>query len=76
MAKFRNYDIRVWDNGDVTLGNPLILWYAQVCGLSGLECNYDKSDPLYPVIRERCADVANAMRALDETVTEIERRTQ
>lgn len=76
MAEFRNYDIRVWGDGDVNLGSPSIIEYAQICGLSGLQCNCDESDPLYPVIRDRCRDVANAMRALDEAVTEIERRTQ
>lgn len=76
MAEFRNYDIRVWNDGDVNLGSPSIIEYAQIGGLSGFQCNCDESDPLYPVIRERCRDVANAMRALDEAVTEIERRTR
>ena len=76
MADFRDYDIRVWGDGDVNLGSPPILAYAQIGGLSGFQCNCDESDPLYPVLKDKCRDVANAMRALDETVTEIERRAR
>lgn len=71
--EFRDYDIRTWSDGDVTINCPSVLGYGQISGLSGLQCNCDESDPMRSVLRDKCMDVANAMRALDETVAEIER---
>ena len=73
---FRDYRVRVWDDGDVGFSCYDHLCYGQTGGLSGLQCNCDEDDPLYAILSDNFRDVANAMRALDETLVEIERRSK
>lgn len=72
VTYFRDYDIRVWRDGDVNINSRDHLGYATMGGTSGIQCNCDAENPLHRQLRERCMDVANAMRALDDTIAAIE----
>lgn len=70
---FRDYDIRVWSGGFVYISSYEYLGYATSRdGGMGIHCNCDSDNPLYRQLRECCMDVANAMRALDDTIAAIE----
>lgn len=65
MLEWHDYDIRVWNGGDVNINSRELLGFAQIGGMSGLQVN-DESK--LEDIRKASIDVANAMRALDALV--------
>ena len=71
MIGFRDYDVRVWADGDVNVNCRDHLGYMQMGGVSGTQSNCDGGH-LGRALDGACADVANAMRALDEVIEAIE----
>ena len=69
MLSWHDYDIRVWGNGDVGIHSCELLGFGQVGGASGIQCNdQQKAED----VRKACMDVANAMRALDALLDELD----
>lgn len=69
--KFTDYDIRVWDDGEVSINSRDLLGFAQIGGASGLQCNADEDSHMHKAVKLACMDAASAMRALDETLKAV-----
>ena len=73
MMRYHDYDVRVWQDGDVDIHHRARLAFMQMGGRSGIQSN--ATDPeMQRALHGACADVANAMRALESVLDEIERR--
>lgn len=70
--EYTDYSIRVWHDGDVGISSYLWLNYAQISGMSALQCNADDGTEECKAVKSACADVANAMRALNDTLMALE----
>ena len=66
--KHRDYDVRVWADGDVNINCHDYLGFAQYGGSSGIQTNCEPGSRMDKAIRLACIDVASAMRALDEMI--------
>ena len=73
MLRFNDYSVRVWEDGDVDVHNRARLAFMQMYGRAGIQSNATDPD-MEKALRGACADVANAMRALESVLDEIERR--
>lgn len=62
MLDLRDYYIRMWSDGDVSIEQHDTLSFTTMGYASGFQCN---DDSRREDIRKACLDVANAMRALD-----------
>ena len=73
MLRYHDYDVRVWEDGDVDVHHRARLAFMQMYGRSGIQSNATDPD-MEKALHRACADVANAMRALESVLDEIERR--
>lgn len=64
----RDYDVRLWDGGDISIDVCDLLAYGAIDGVSDLRCNDELSRT---EVRRACQDVANAIRALDALLVEV-----
>ena len=69
----REYVVRVHDDGDVSISSHRHLDYAAWGGSWGLECNCPQGHFLYRQLKNKCMEVGNAIRALDDIIEAIER---
>lgn len=69
---FTDYNIRVWHDGDVNVSSWQRLDYAQIHGMSGLQCNAEEGTDRHKAVKRACMDVANAMRALNDVLMALE----
>ena len=64
----RDYDVRLWDGGDISIDVYDLLAYGTIDGASDLRCN---DESRRAEVRRSCQDVANAIRALDALLVEV-----
>lgn len=69
---YTDYNIRVWHDGDVNISSWSRLSYAQLNGMSSLQCNADDGAEGCKAVKSACMDVANAMRALNDALMALE----
>lgn len=69
---YTDYNIRVWHDGDVNVSSWSRLDYAQINGMSGLQCNADEGTEGYKAVKSACMDASNAMRALNDAIMALE----
>ncbi|MBR3318728.1 MAG: hypothetical protein IKG21_13000 [Atopobiaceae bacterium] len=69
---FTDYAVRVWCDGDVNISSWSRLSYAQLNGMSSLQCNAKEGTDGCNAVKSACMDVANAMRALNDVLMALE----
>ena len=69
---FTDYAVRVWCDGDVNVSSWSRLSYAQLNGMSSLQCNVKEGTEEHKAVKSACTDVANAMRALNDVLMALE----
>lgn len=74
MKDFTDYIIRVWPDGDVGISSWPKLIYAQINGMSNLQCSADEGTEEHKAVKSACMDVVNAMRALNDALMALEER--
>ena len=68
---FRDYDVRVWSDGDVNIYSFELLGYDSA---GGMQANCDEGDEFCQQLKRACMGAAIAMRRVDDTIGVIERR--
>lgn len=73
MTPARNYQIRVWEDGDISIsaydGDGHLMSYGQTDGCPKLACNVLRRTGRYRrLIKFAAMHAANAMRALDDAI--------
>lgn len=69
---YTDYIIRVWPDGDVGISSWPKLIYAQINGMSSLQCNAKDGTEEHKAVKSACVDVANAMRELNDVLMALE----
>ena len=74
MLRYHDYDVRVWEDGDVLIDGRDLCYVQDEGGYLSIQHPRCDAEHLNRALEGACADVANAMRALDGVLDEIERR--
>ena len=78
MTEFRDYHVRVWGGGDVSMDSPEVLSYATLYDVDGIQCNAPQWSRAYKEIYKAAQATADAFKRLDELIgkNEDERRKE
>lgn len=68
MLEFRDYNVRVWSDGDVSMSVPSMFEYGTLGGMDGIQCNVSDYTNEYKEIYAAARDVADALRRLDAAI--------
>jgi len=74
--RLRDYTVRVWGDGDVSMGSPGVLEYATLGDVDGVQCNADHRTKEYREIYKAAQVVGDAFKRLDELIERNEQRNR
>ena len=70
MIRWNDYQIRVYEDGDVSLSSQGLLEYATMFGTYGMQCDSEEDTERYRRILQASRVVADAIIRLDEIIGE------
>lgn len=74
--RFRDYTVRVWGDGDVSMSSHDVIEYGTLGDVDGVQCNADYRAKEYQEIYKAAQAVGDAFKRLDELIERNERRNR
>ena len=68
MLRWNDYNVRVWEDGDVSISLPNEFQYGTMLNSYGLQCNADGGTDEYERILVAARSVGDALARLDEAI--------
>jgi len=70
MRRWRDHQMRVYSDGDVSFSNRDDIAYGTFGGAESIQCNAEHGSKAYWIIVEAARNVAKSMRELDKVLTD------